>query len=186
MSDEKKNRLTERLRSLEQSLKEFWRDYSRASIIKAANAEISIEPRMIIAEKINPEVARRLVVVFLSQVSPEDILDEQIVLEPERILIRDEEGNPVLEITDPALVDIVSNEVTGFVGSELSRRPRPDGENYLDSKETGSYTFGEIKTALVEFLLDQERKDSKNLLKDATLLLMDEDGASKLVRPTHS
>jgi hypothetical protein len=42
----------------------------------------------------------------------------------------------------------------------------------MGSGDKDSFSFGEIKQALAEFLIDEEKHDSKNMLKDAVLLLV--------------
>ena len=109
-------------------------------------------------------------------------MNDEVTVTPEHIVIRDKKGRVILDITDPEIIDAVSNELTGFVGLELAHRENSEGTPYLPSKEEG-YSFGDLKWALVDFMLDQERNDSKNLLKDATLLLLNESKSTELTHP---
>jgi len=161
----------EELYKLEQSMKKFWADYGNAVPINAKHTTVNIEPRFIVGNRVNPEVAKRIISVYLSQITSDRIVNEQIMIGNDGIRIFDN-GELVLEIVNQKLVDNLANKVTKQLGKELSKKQNKAGGTYIESKTDDSYTFGEIKQALVEFLMDAEKNDSKNLLKDAILLLV--------------
>jgi hypothetical protein len=52
------------------------------------------------------------------------------------------------------------------------KKEKKGGGAYINSAGKETFTFGEIKQALAEFLMDSGKNDSKNMLKDAVLLLV--------------
>lgn len=160
----------ENIFNLEQALKAFWKDYGQGVSINARHTYVTVEPKFIIGNKVNQEVARKLIGVYLSQLSSDKIVSGEIMITKEGLKIFDS-GELIMEISDQKIIDSLSNKVTHDLGTELSKRQKKTGGTYVEGKE--SYTFGDIKNALSEFLLDSEKHDSKNMLKDAILLLMD-------------
>jgi hypothetical protein len=98
-------------------------------------------------------------------------VNEEIHINHEGIKIFDG-GEVVLEIVNQRLVDSMKNKVTDQLGKELAMRQKKSGGAYIESKGKENFTFGEIKQALAEFLIDSEKHDSKNMLKEAVLLLV--------------
>jgi hypothetical protein len=156
---------------VEKALKAFWTDHGKSISVNAKHTCVNVEPKFIIGNRINPEVAKKIISVYLSQITSDKIVKEDIHINHEGIKIF-EEGEVVLEIVNQRLVDSVSNKVTDQVGKELSKRQKKSGGTYIESGEKENFTFGEIKQALAEFLVDSEKHDSKNMLKDAVLLLV--------------
>jgi hypothetical protein len=109
--------------------------------------------------------------VYLSQITSDKVVSEQILIDNDGVKIF-EEGEVVLEIVNQKLVDSITNKVTSQLGKELAKREKRSGGKYIESSEKESFTFGEIKQALSDFLIDSEKHDSKNMLKDAVLLLV--------------
>lgn len=156
---------------LEKALKAFWLDHGKDISINARHTCVTVEPKYIIGNRINPEIAKKIISVYLSHITSDKIVNEEILINKDGIKILDK-GEIVLEIVNERLVDTITNKVTSQVGKELSKKEKKSGGTYIESKDTENYTFGEIKQALAEFLIDQERHDSKNMLKDAILLLV--------------
>jgi hypothetical protein len=156
---------------VEKALKAFWVDHGKPISVNAKHTCVNVEPKFIIGNRINPEVAKKIISVYLSHITSDKIVNEDIHIDHEGIKIF-EEGEVVLEIVNQRLVDSVSNKVTNQLGQELSKRQRKSGGTYIESGEKENFTFGEIKQALAEFLVDSEKNDSKNMLKDAVLLLV--------------
>ncbi|MFH1710614.1 MAG: hypothetical protein ABH860_06100 [bacterium] len=155
----------------EKALKTFWLDHGKNTAVNAKHTYVTVEPKFIIGNRINSEIAKRIIGVYLSQITSDKIVSEQIFINNDGIKIFDE-GKLVVEIVNQRFVDSVANKVTSQLGKELSKREKRSGGIYLEPKEDGDFTFGEIKQALAEFLVDEEKNDSKNMLKDAILLLM--------------
>lgn len=156
---------------LEKALSAFWKDYGKSVAVNAKHTTVNVEPKFIVGNRINPEIAKRIIGVYLSQITSDKIVSEQILINHEGIKILDE-GELVLEIVNQRLVDSIKNKVTDQLGKELAKRQKKAGGTYIESSEKDSFSFGEIKQALAEFLLDEEKHDSKNMLKDAVLLLV--------------
>jgi len=163
----------EDLYRLGKALQAFWKDYGNGISVNAKHTYVSVEPKFIIGNRVNQEVAKRLISVYLSQITSDKVVSEEVVITNNGIKLFDH-GELVMEIMNQRLVDSINNEVTSQLGKELSQIEKKSGGTYIEGKETPSYTFGEIKQALTEFLFDMEKQDSKNLLKDAILLLVND------------
>lgn len=157
---------------LEKAMKAFWKDYGQSVSINARHTYVNVEPKFIVGNKINEEVAKRILGVYLSQLTSDKIVGEEILITKDGLKIY-HEGNFLMEITNQKLIDSISNRVTHKLGEELAKKQKKDGSAYIEQKERAVYTFGEIKQALSEFMLDQEKNDSKNMLKDAVMLLVE-------------
>jgi len=156
---------------VENALSAFWLDHGKPISFNAKHTCVSIEPKFIIGNRINPEIAKKIIGVYLSQITSDKVVSEQVIIGNEGIKIFDE-GEVVVEIVNQRLVDSVSNNVTDQLGKELAKRQKKSGGTYIESKEKANFTFGEIKQALAEFLMDSEKHDSKNMLREAVLLLV--------------
>jgi len=159
---------------LEKALAAFWKDYGSGISVNARHTQVTVEPKYIVGNRVNQEVAKRLIGVYLSHLTSDKIVSEEIHISSEGVKIYDE-GELMIEIVNQKLVDSLSNKVTSQLGKELSKREKKDGGTYVQIKENDNYTFGEIRQALAEFLIDSEKHDSKNMLKDAILLLVKND-----------
>lgn len=156
---------------VEKALRAFWLDHGKPMMVNAKHTCVNVEPKFIVGNRINPEIAKKIIGVYLSQLTSDKIVTEQILINNDGIKILDE-GEVVLEIVNQRFVDSISNKVTSQVGKELSKRQKKSGGTYIGSGEKENFTFGEIKQALAEFLIDSEKHDSKNMLKEAVLLLV--------------
>jgi len=156
---------------VEKALKAFWADHGKPLSVNAKHTQVTVEPKFIVGNRINPEIAKKIIGVYLSQMTSDKIVNEEIFINHDGIKIFDK-GELVLEIVNQKLVDSLKNKVTDQIGKELSKRQKKEGGTYMGSVEKDSFSFGEIKQALAEFLMDEEKHDSKNMLKDAVLLLV--------------
>ncbi len=167
------------LEKLEDALRAFYRDYGRRTPIKARHTEVMVEPRFFIGGKLNPEIERLIVIVYLSKVKMDDILRGRVIIAPDLISIKDENGEEIVKVTSKKIIEGIINEVTVLIGRELSRIERKDGEGaYVEGKD--AYSFGDIKDALIQFMMDMEKNDSKNLLRDAAVLFLNGSKAQEL------
>jgi len=156
---------------VEKALRAFWAEHGKPLSVNAKHTQVTVEPKFIVGNRINPEIAKKIIGVYLSQITSDKVVNEEIFINHEGIKIFDE-GELVLEIVNQRLVDSLKNKVTDQIGKELSKRQKKEGGTYMESGEKDSFSFGEIKQALAEFLMDEEKHDSKNMLKDAVLLLV--------------
>jgi len=156
---------------VEKALRAFWAEHGKPLSVNAKHTQVTVEPKFIVGNRINPEIAKKIIGVYLSQITSDKVVNEEIFINHEGIKIFDE-GELVLEIVNQRLVDSLKNKVTDQIGKELSKRQKKEGGTYMESGEKESFSFGEIKQALAEFLIDEEKHDSKNMLKDAVLLLV--------------
>lgn len=169
--DKKKN---EALKILEKALREFWKDNGKYFIANGRHTDVFVEPRFIVGHEVNPEVAKQVIIAYLNRISPKELLEEKVIITPELIIIKDDDGQMIAEVKSQKIIDKISNKVVSRLGRELSRRERKAGGPYLEPKE--DYSYGEIKMALIEFFMDMEKNDSKNLLTEAVLMLVKENG----------
>ena len=156
---------------VEKILKSFWLDHGKTVAVNARHTTVNVEPKFIIGNRINPEVAKKIIGVYLSQLSSDKVVTDQVIINSDGIRVFDE-GKMVLEIVNSRFVDSVSNSVTSQIGKELVKKEKKGGGAYISSPNKETFTFGEIKQALAEFLTDYGKNDSKNMLKDAVLLLV--------------
>jgi hypothetical protein len=163
----------EAIKRLEQALKGFWKEYGEGVAVNAHHTYVNVEPKFIVGNRVNTEVAKKIIGIYLSQLTSDKIVDEEIMITNNGFRIF-EEGELVLEIVNQKMVDSLNNKITSHLGKELAKREKKKGGTYIEAKQEDNYTFGEIKHALAEFLVDSEKHDSKNMLKDAVLLLVKE------------
>jgi hypothetical protein len=159
------------LYDLQKALEAFWTDNGTASAVNGRHTTVEVKPKFIVGNRVNPEVAKRILGVYLSQLTSDKIVNEDIVITDNAVRMY-EEGKMIMEVINHGFVDGMKNEVTSKLGEELSKKTKKSGGNYLEHKEQGSYTYGQIKQALVDFMLDMGKNDSKNMLKDAILLIV--------------
>ncbi len=175
------------LEKIEEALKWFWRKESGAKMMKAKNAEFIVEPKMFIGGEINPEIAQLIIKRYLARVTTEDIINRKVVIAEDKIIINDDNGNKLLEVKSKSIINKMVNRLTNMLGLELSERMNKNGEPYL-RHEGGkdNFSYGDIKDALIKFMTDMGRNDSKNLMKDAVMLINSGDGFTQLVSPNSS
>ncbi len=155
----------------EEHLKQFWREKSQATIIKAKHTEILVEPKVFMHGHINPEIGKLLIKEYLCNLSPDDIAKGKVIITADRIVIRDDNGEPIAEVKSRKLINSMINKITNFLGRSLAAKTRTDGQPYVAAHENGAYCFGDIKDALVDFLTDMQKANSKNLVRDAIVLI---------------
>jgi len=160
----------EDLYKLEKAIKAFWREHGKPIAVNAKHTCVTVEPKFIIGNRINPAIAKRIIGVYLSQITSDKVVNEEILINNDGVKMFDK-GELVLEIVNERFVDSISNKVTSQVGNELTKKQKKSGGTYIGSGEKETFTFGEIKQAMAEFLMDEEKHDSKNMLKDAVMLL---------------
>lgn len=148
------------MEKIEDTLGDFYNSYSTSSVIKARNAEFSIQPKVFLKDKLNPEIGKMIVRVFLKKVTPKDILDERVIISPKKILIRDSEGKPLVQVIGEDIINKIGNPVTDEIGKAL-----------LNMEGREFYSFGDIKDALLKFMGENNLIDEKNPLKESLLLI---------------
>ncbi len=181
MTEERKVKTA--LERAEDDFRKFWLEKSKAPIIKAKHTELFIEPKVFIGGELNPEIGRLVVQEYLSKVSLEDIAKGRVIITSDMIKIRDDDGLTLAEIRSKKMIDSMINKITNYLGRELSEKTSKDGDLYVNPKDGGPYAFGDIKGALAEFLMDMEKNDSKNLVRDAIILLRKFPAAPKSTPP---
>lgn len=158
------------LEQAEEALHKFWLEKSKAPIIKAKHTELFVEPKVFVGGELNPEIGKLVIQEYLSRVRVEDIAKGSIVISSDLIKINDENGKLIAEVRSKRIINSMINKITDYLGRELAAKQSKDGDPYVAPKD-GNYAFGDIKDALIEFLHDMERNDSKNLVRDAIILL---------------
>ena len=155
---------------LEEGLSRFWKDYGKILSVKGIHTQIKVKPIFLIGNNVNPEVAKRLMLIYLMQLTADRVIAGEVKVDSEGLKIFD--GNKqVMLVKDIQTIDNMKNKMTCSLGRELAKRQSKAGTQYMEHNESGVYAFGEIKQALVDFLYDEGKHESKNLLKEALLLL---------------
>jgi hypothetical protein len=156
---------------LEAALEAFWKKNGNNLSVNAKHTYVTVQPKFIVGNRINPDVAKRILGVYLSQLNSDKIVKEEIIITNNGLKMMDG-GETILDIVNEPLVDSIHNEVTDKLGHALAKKQKKAGQgSYLGGMKQ-QYTFGDIKEALAEFMTDSEKNDSKNMLKDAVMLLV--------------
>lgn len=159
------------LQKVEDVLKRFWMDKKMSRLIKARHTEVLVEPRVFVGGHVNPEISKLLIQEYLTKISADDVAKGRVVITSDKIMIFDNNRKLVAEVRGKRIIDSMINRITDFLGKELAGKTSRDGDRYIEAREGIPYSFGDIKGALVEFLTDMEKNDSKNLVRDAITLL---------------
>jgi len=159
------------LQKVEDTLKRFWMGQKKSRLINARHTEVLVEPKVFIGGSLNPEISKLLIQEYLGKISAEDIAKGRVIITSDLIRIFNNDGTLVAEVRGKRIIDSMINKITNFLGKELSAKVSKDGDKYLEPKLEDIYSFGEIKNALIEFVADMEKHDSKNLVRDAITLL---------------
>lgn len=155
---------------LEKAISKFWKDYGRTLSVRGRHTQVKVEPKYIVGNRVNPEVAKRIVMIYLMQMTTDRVVQGELKVDSEGLKIFDK-GKQIMQVSDIDVIDNMENKVTCKLGKELSKRHSKEGNIFLEPNDTGIYSFGEIKQALVDFMFDVGKTDSKDLLKDAVMLL---------------
>lgn len=91
-------------KELESKLRNFWLDHGEASVIAGKHAEFVVEPKIYFGDKLNPEVAKLIIQIYLLQCSKEDTAAGRILASPNKIVIKDSKGKPAVIVRDKALI----------------------------------------------------------------------------------
>lgn len=151
---------------LEEALNAFWEKYNRRGPIKARHTEVSVKPKTFVGDHLNQQLASKLVEVYLAKVTLKHVLAGRVTISKDLIQIKDEKGAVVAEVTSKKLINKMINQATVLLGRHLA-------EKEMVSKSPNQiYSFGDIQEALIQYINHTEKHDSKNLVKDATVLLL--------------
>lgn len=100
MSEEK-----DPLNQLEKMFKEFWQEKGNPSIIAAKHTEFTVEPKIYIGDKLNPEILKLLVINYLVQSTKQDSgIGANIEVTPEKLVIKTPKGKPLVIVRDKNLI----------------------------------------------------------------------------------
>ncbi|MDD5593253.1 MAG: hypothetical protein PHG97_00750 [Candidatus Margulisbacteria bacterium] len=100
MSEEK-----DPINQLEEMFKEFWKEKGNTSIIAAKHTEFTVEPKIFIGDKLNPEILKLLVINYLVQSTKQDSgIGANIEVSPERLVIKTPKGKPLVIVSDKNLI----------------------------------------------------------------------------------
>ena len=100
----------EAINKLEMALKEFWKEHGEGVAVNAKHTYVNVEPKFIVGNRVNTEVAKRIIGVYLSELTSDKIVDEEIMITQHGFKIF-EEGQLVLEITNQKMVDSLNNKI---------------------------------------------------------------------------
>ena len=163
----------------EKALEKFWKKYGRTLFVKARHTDLTVQPKMLVDGEVNSEVMRRIIEAYLAKITPERLMHE-VEFIGDTLIIKDNRGKQLVEVTSRRLIDGMLNVVTHRLGMLLSRTERALKETYLSAKEGGRYSFGEIKDAVKAYLTDQGKEIRKIFLIEALILLEKQHQAPKV------
>lgn len=93
------------LEKLAEMLKDYWRQSGQASVIAAKHTEFTVEPKIFMGNKLNPEILKLLVVNYLAQSAKQDSgIGANIEVTPEKLLIKSPKGKPLLIVRDKKII----------------------------------------------------------------------------------
>jgi len=172
------------LEEVSEVLRNFWLENSDAPIIKARHTELFIEPKIFTHGKVNSQISKLIVKEYLATISMEDIARGKIVITADSVKIKDDNGKLIAEVKSKAIINNMINKITNYLGKALSQKGDKDGVAYVEPHEDETYAFGDIRKALIHFVVDSNKNDSKNLVRDAIVLLKNDSGSHvKLTKP---
>ncbi|MBU0687512.1 MAG: hypothetical protein KKB81_06685 [Candidatus Margulisbacteria bacterium] len=151
---------------MQEALGAFWNDFNKHGPIKARHTEVHVKPKFFINGELNPQVAQKIVEVYLQQVSVKQILTGQVVISEDKIRIKNEKGKVIFVITNQRLIGKMINQATVLLGRYLAEQQK------IEARKNQVYSFGDIQKALIDLVGTVQRNDSKNLVKDATVIIM--------------
>jgi hypothetical protein len=161
----------EHMKALEDAIEAFWKQNGTTLSVNAQHTYVTVHPKFIVGNRINPDVAKKILSVYLSQLNSDKIVKEEIIITNNGIKMVDN-GKVILDVVNEKYVDSMQNPLTDKLGHELAKRHKKSGGGtYLDGMKK-QYTYGDIKEALSQFMQDAEKNDSTNMLKDAVMLLI--------------
>ncbi len=172
--NEEEKKLEQALKILEGALRAFWKENGKYFVANGRHTDVFVQPKFLLGREVNPEVAKQVIAAYLNKLAPEDIVRGKVIVTPDCIIIKDDDGQIIGEIESQKIINRMSNSITRRIGNELSRLESRAGHSYLEPKD--EYNYGEIKAALAEFFMDMEKYDSKNALAEAVMLFFKEDG----------
>ncbi|MBN3032835.1 MAG: hypothetical protein JW873_01945 [Candidatus Saganbacteria bacterium] len=92
------------LEQLEAALKELWRQSGSASVIAAKHTEFTVEPKIFLGDKLNPEILKMLVINYLLQTSRQDSGTGNVEVSHDKLVIKTPKGKPVVVVRDKKLI----------------------------------------------------------------------------------
>ena len=95
---------------VEAALNAFWLDHGAQPAIKARHTEVSIEPRFFVGDRLNPQIAKKIVEVFLLNATPAHFISGRITVTKEGVQIKDARGAVIVEAKSPAFIKLVRDK----------------------------------------------------------------------------
>jgi hypothetical protein len=92
------------LERMEELFKDFWKQHGNASIIAAKHTEFVVEPKVLIGDKLNPEILKLLVFNYLAQTSSQDSGAGNVEVTPEKLVIKTPKGKPLVIVRDRNII----------------------------------------------------------------------------------
>lgn len=151
---------------LEEALEAFWEKFNRRGPIKARHTEVAVKPKAFVNNHLNPQLERKLIEVYLAKVTLKHILAGRVTISEDLIQIKDEKGKVVAEVTSKKLINKMINQATVLLGRHFAEK------EMIAKSPHQIYSFGDIQEALIKYLSLTEKHDSKNLVREATVLLL--------------
>lgn len=153
------------------SLSLFWKKRSpQAQVKKTPHATLVIEPKVFIGGELNPEISKLIVKEYLSTFSLREVLRGEVLIAPQAIIIRDRQGKPLVKVKSASMIASMQNQVTQALGCALASQTDKTGAPFIEDKRT--YNFYDIRDSLIKFMKEQNKLDSKNLFREACVLLL--------------
>ncbi len=101
MADEKKQRPL----NLQEDLKAFWRKNGSPTVIAAKHTEFTVEPKVFIGDKLNPEILKLLVISYLNHTSKQDSGTGKVEVNDDKLVIKSPNGKPLIIVRDRKIIE---------------------------------------------------------------------------------
>jgi len=96
--------MKDQLELLEEEIKKVWKQYADHDPIRGMHTEIEIEPKALIGEHLNPEVATLLASLYLSKTTVDDVEKGKVEITDEALVIKDENKKPIAIIRSQKII----------------------------------------------------------------------------------
>lgn len=89
----------------EKTIREFWRKHGHHSVIAAKHTEFTVEPKVLIGDKLNPEILKLMVSRYLELSSRQDSGTGNIEYTGDKLTIKGADGKPLVIVRDKKLIE---------------------------------------------------------------------------------
>ena len=91
--------------NMEDKLKNFWKKNGNSTIIAAKHSEFTVEPKIFIGDKLNPEILKLLVTSYLNHTSKQDSGVGKVEVNDDKLIIKSPKGTPLIIVRDKKIIE---------------------------------------------------------------------------------